>query len=237
MSPRRRLLPHRHPYLRSHSAAWWPGRWRFFWLEPPCGPAGIVAGLEKDESSRSPCFLSKISRATPTRNTSKQRYKDTTKSLPEISRELNVDAVIEGSVLRDGNRVRISVELVVPPLWLAQSRSGRSHPLSDSGTNCVRRFPIPAPPADDSLGTLPALSGWVRMILSAPGGCTDLSLKRLSCHETRCSELTQPDVDQNFAKINRFVAKASIGPYKYRKPRMAASNPRLRYGVVRSQSR
>jgi hypothetical protein len=71
-------------------------------------------------------------------------------------------------------------------------------------------------------------------------GCTDLSWKRLSWHETRCSEcpeLTQPDVDQNFAKINRFVAKASIGPYKYRKPRIAASNPRLRYGVVRSQSR
>jgi serine/threonine-protein kinase len=44
--------------------------------------------------------------------TSVMRYKNTDKSLPEIARELNVDAVLEGSALLVGNRVRISLQLV-----------------------------------------------------------------------------------------------------------------------------
>lgn len=44
--------------------------------------------------------------------TSVMRYKKTDKSLPEIARELNVDAVVEGSVLRAGDRVRITVQLI-----------------------------------------------------------------------------------------------------------------------------
>jgi eukaryotic-like serine/threonine-protein kinase len=44
--------------------------------------------------------------------TSVMQYKGTKKTVPEIARELNVDAVIEGSVLRAGNRVRITAQLV-----------------------------------------------------------------------------------------------------------------------------
>jgi tetratricopeptide (TPR) repeat protein len=44
--------------------------------------------------------------------TSAMAYKGATKSLPEIARELNVDAVIEGSALLVANRVRVSVQLV-----------------------------------------------------------------------------------------------------------------------------
>jgi TolB-like protein/DNA-binding winged helix-turn-helix (wHTH) protein len=44
--------------------------------------------------------------------TSVMHYKGTKKTLPEIARELSVDAVVEGSVLREGNRVRISAQLV-----------------------------------------------------------------------------------------------------------------------------
>jgi serine/threonine-protein kinase len=44
--------------------------------------------------------------------TSAMRYKGVDKSLPEIARELNVEAVLEGSALLVGNRVRISVQLV-----------------------------------------------------------------------------------------------------------------------------
>jgi len=44
--------------------------------------------------------------------TSVMRYKRTEKTLPEIARELNVDAVVEGTVARLGNRVRIRVQLV-----------------------------------------------------------------------------------------------------------------------------
>jgi TolB-like protein/Flp pilus assembly protein TadD len=44
--------------------------------------------------------------------TSIMKYKGVQKSLPEIARELNVDAIIEGSALLVGKRVRISVQLV-----------------------------------------------------------------------------------------------------------------------------
>ncbi|HET9804313.1 MAG TPA: winged helix-turn-helix domain-containing protein, partial [Candidatus Acidoferrum sp.] len=44
--------------------------------------------------------------------TSVMRYKKTSKPLPEIGKELGVDALIEGTVERSGNRVRIRVQLV-----------------------------------------------------------------------------------------------------------------------------
>ncbi|MFI5372830.1 MAG: protein kinase, partial [Candidatus Eisenbacteria bacterium] len=44
--------------------------------------------------------------------TSVMRFKGTTLSLPEIARELGVEAVVEGSVLRAGGHVRITVQLV-----------------------------------------------------------------------------------------------------------------------------
>jgi len=40
------------------------------------------------------------------------RYKGSKKTLPEIARELNVDAVVEGTVLRSGDRVRITAQLI-----------------------------------------------------------------------------------------------------------------------------
>jgi TolB-like protein/DNA-binding winged helix-turn-helix (wHTH) protein/Tfp pilus assembly protein PilF len=53
--------------------------------------------------------------------TSVMRFKGTQRSLSEITRALNVDAVIEGSVHRTGDRVRISVQLIHAPtdthLW------------------------------------------------------------------------------------------------------------------------
>jgi serine/threonine-protein kinase len=44
--------------------------------------------------------------------TSVMRYKDTRKTVPQIARELNVDAVLVGSVVRAGERVRINAQLV-----------------------------------------------------------------------------------------------------------------------------
>jgi TolB-like protein/DNA-binding winged helix-turn-helix (wHTH) protein/Tfp pilus assembly protein PilF len=44
--------------------------------------------------------------------TSALQYKDSSKPLRQIARELNVDAVVEGSVLRAGERVRITAHLV-----------------------------------------------------------------------------------------------------------------------------
>jgi len=44
--------------------------------------------------------------------TSSMQYKDSKKPLPEIAKELNVDAIVEGSVLRSGSRVRITAEFI-----------------------------------------------------------------------------------------------------------------------------
>jgi TolB-like protein/Tfp pilus assembly protein PilF len=49
------------------------------------------------------------------------QYKNTKKSLPEIARELNVDGIIEGTVQRFGDRVRVTARLMHGPsdrqLW------------------------------------------------------------------------------------------------------------------------
>ncbi len=56
--------------------------------------------------------LAKIGALRVISRTSTMRYKKTDKTLPQIARELNVDAVVEGTVLRSGERVRISAQLV-----------------------------------------------------------------------------------------------------------------------------
>lgn len=43
---------------------------------------------------------------------SAMQYRDTRLSLPEIARNLGVDAVIEGSIVRSGGRVRVTVQLI-----------------------------------------------------------------------------------------------------------------------------
>jgi len=52
---------------------------------------------------------------------STMQYKDARKPLPEIARELNVDGIIEGTVQRSGDRVRITAQLIHGPsdkhLW------------------------------------------------------------------------------------------------------------------------
>lgn len=53
--------------------------------------------------------------------TSIQRYKRTRKPLPEVARELGVDGVVEGTVVRSESRIRITSQLIYAPsdqhLW------------------------------------------------------------------------------------------------------------------------
>jgi TolB-like protein/Tfp pilus assembly protein PilF len=67
--------------------------------------------------------LAQISALKVVSRTSAMRYKGTKKSLPEIARELHVDAVVEGAVMWVGGRVRISAQLIEAPtdhhLWAA----------------------------------------------------------------------------------------------------------------------
>ncbi len=56
--------------------------------------------------------LSKIQSLTVISRTSVMQFKGTKKTLPEIAKELNVDAIIEGSALLLNDKVRISAQLV-----------------------------------------------------------------------------------------------------------------------------
>jgi TolB-like protein/DNA-binding winged helix-turn-helix (wHTH) protein/Tfp pilus assembly protein PilF len=44
--------------------------------------------------------------------TSAMRFKDTRQAIPEIAKALNVDVLLEGSVSRDGDRVRVNAQLI-----------------------------------------------------------------------------------------------------------------------------
>jgi len=101
---------------------------------PPTGPARdaavpirSLAVLPLDNVSRDPAqdyfadgmteaLISDLARIEALRvisRTSAMKYKGSSKSLPDIAQELSVDAILEGSALLVGKRVRISVRLVV----------------------------------------------------------------------------------------------------------------------------
>jgi TolB-like protein/DNA-binding winged helix-turn-helix (wHTH) protein/Tfp pilus assembly protein PilF len=68
----------------------------------------FVDGLTDELITR----LSKIQALRIISRTSVMHYKGTKKTIPEIARELDVDAVVEGTVFRSGDRVRISAQLI-----------------------------------------------------------------------------------------------------------------------------
>jgi TolB-like protein/DNA-binding winged helix-turn-helix (wHTH) protein/Flp pilus assembly protein TadD len=71
--------------------------------------------------------LGQISALRVISRTSVMTYKHASKPLPQIARELNVDAIVEGTVLRSGDHVRITAQLIEASadkhLW-AQSYEG-----------------------------------------------------------------------------------------------------------------
>ena len=118
----------------------------FFWRsrQPadvlPSGPVRSLAVLPLENLSSNPedyfadgmtdeliTDLAQISALRVISRTSVMPYKGVRKPLPQIGRELNVDAVVEGTVLRSGKQVRITAQLIRVPadkhLW-AQSYEG-----------------------------------------------------------------------------------------------------------------
>jgi TolB-like protein/DNA-binding winged helix-turn-helix (wHTH) protein/Tfp pilus assembly protein PilF len=65
--------------------------------------------------------LAQVSALRVISRTSAMHYKGSDKTLPQIARDLNVDAVIEGSVQRSGDRVRVTAKLIPAqtdaPVW------------------------------------------------------------------------------------------------------------------------
>jgi TolB-like protein/DNA-binding winged helix-turn-helix (wHTH) protein/Flp pilus assembly protein TadD len=100
--------------------------WRFRWHDrAPTGIRSIaVLPLENLSGDASQNYfadgmtdelitdLAQISALRVISRTSVMVYKGARKPLPQIARELNVDAVVEGTVLRSGDRVRITAQLI-----------------------------------------------------------------------------------------------------------------------------
>jgi serine/threonine protein kinase len=102
--------------------------WRFNWFRPASHPRPIhsIAVLPLENLSHDPeqeffaqgmtedliTNLAKISALRVISRTSVMQYKGTNKPLPQIAKELNVEAVVEGSVQRSGDRVRITAQLI-----------------------------------------------------------------------------------------------------------------------------
>jgi eukaryotic-like serine/threonine-protein kinase len=97
-----------------------------FYLGTPVNRINSIAVLPLENLSRDPeqeyfadgmtealiTDLSKVGSLRIISRTSVMHYKKTNKTVPEIAKELNVDGIVEGSVTRSANRVRITAQLI-----------------------------------------------------------------------------------------------------------------------------
>jgi serine/threonine protein kinase/Tfp pilus assembly protein PilF len=97
-----------------------------FYLARPASRINSIAVLPLENLSRDPeqeyfadgmtdaliTDLSKLGALRVISRTSAMHYKGVNKTLPQIAKELNVDGIVEGSVTRSGNRVRITAQLI-----------------------------------------------------------------------------------------------------------------------------
>jgi len=78
--------------------------------------------------------LAQISDLKVISRTSVMQYKGARRPLPEVARALGVDAVVEGSVVRSGSKVRITAQLIYAPsdhhLWAASFEGSADDILS-----------------------------------------------------------------------------------------------------------
>ena len=77
-------------------------------FSPEASEAYFVAGLQEELTSS----LSQLEWLRVASRTSTMQYQGTTSSAPAIGRELGVDALVEGSVSRAGDQVRITLQLI-----------------------------------------------------------------------------------------------------------------------------
>jgi TolB-like protein/DNA-binding winged helix-turn-helix (wHTH) protein/tetratricopeptide (TPR) repeat protein len=102
------------------------GKWIWQWGHSSQEPIRAIAVLplvnlssdpvqEYFSDSMTEALITELSRIRALRVISRQsvmHYKGTTKTVPQIALELNVEAVVEGSALRDGDKIRISAQLI-----------------------------------------------------------------------------------------------------------------------------
>lgn len=76
--------------------------------------------------------LAKVSTLRIISHTSVERYKETKRTLRDIAQELDVDAIVEGTIMRSGDRVRITAQLIDARsdkhLWAESYERDLGHP-------------------------------------------------------------------------------------------------------------
>lgn len=74
--------------------------------------------------------------------TSAMKYKGTPKSLAEIANELKVDAIVQGAVLRSGNDVNISMQLIdvrtERQLWAREYKGEIANTIAEAGQSALQ---------------------------------------------------------------------------------------------------
>jgi TolB-like protein len=80
--------------------------------------------------------LAKVSTLRVISHTSVERYKETKRTLRDIAQELGVDAIVEGTIMRSGDRVRITAQLIDARsdkhLWAESYERDLGHPRGRS---------------------------------------------------------------------------------------------------------
>ena len=77
-------------------------------ISPDAGQEYLADGITEALIGR----LSEIHDLRVTSHTSVMRFRNPQQSVPEIAKTLGVDAVVEGSVIRDGSRIRVTAQLI-----------------------------------------------------------------------------------------------------------------------------
>jgi TolB-like protein len=183
--------------------------------------------------------LAKISALRVVSRTSVMRYKGTKKPVSEIARELKVDALLEGTVTRDTDRVRITAQLIRPEpekhLWAEKYVGSVSEilTLQDAVANAVaHEIQIKVTPREHARLTTPravnpeAYDAYLRGLYLNP---TEENLKKM-----RDYFLQSTDKDPGYAPAWAGLASTygMMAPYGVLPPQ--DSEPRARAAVDRA---
>jgi TolB-like protein len=153
--------------------------------------------------------LGKISALRVISRTSVLQYKGTKKPLPEIARELNVDALIEGTVSRTGNHLRITANLLQASpekhLWAESYESELGDILTVQGQVAqavAREIQVKLTPEEQKL---------LRSARAvAPKAHDDYLKGRLSCDEQ-----TRQGLDTSVQYFRQAIEEAPNDPLAY----------------------
>ena len=162
--------------------------------------------------------------------TSAEQYKTPGKRLPDVARELDVDAIVEGTVIRDGSRVRVTAKLVHGQsdrlLWAGRYDGDLRDmlvlqvALADSIARAVRRAGGPSRPADTAVvGRQVRLPNELSRRLYMRGRDVELSRSPLGIETAKDAYRLAIEHDSTFAAgyaglagVYGFIADYALGP-------------------------